>query len=212
MHSIPIIPKNYFHSTCNNEAFNLYNTHNSQAFKHQDNSSRYFKASWWDSQSEKDKKKKRTTWTRYSPASHIRSPAFFKENPSLFCCGICGGGLWAMMGEVAESLLSSIVILDWFWFCCGVGGIFVGNCGSYLVENGLPLGFWSKLLFYIYFFLYFLILFYLNFFSLPIYFFYYYFPIWPRHLLILNVTLFMKTFYQYMLFIFSFLPILLNHS
>lgn len=57
MHSIPIIPKNYFHSTCNNEAFNLYNTHNSQAFKHQDNSSRYFKASWWDSQSEKEKKK-----------------------------------------------------------------------------------------------------------------------------------------------------------
>lgn len=154
MHSIPIIPKNYFHSTCNNEAFNLYNTHNSQAFKHQDNSSRYFKASWWDSQSEKEKKWT-TTWTRYSPASHIRSPAFFKENPSLFCCGICGGGLWAMMGEVAESLLSSIVILDWFWFCCGVGGIFVGNCGSYLVENGLPLGFWSKLLFYIFFFLFF---------------------------------------------------------
>lgn len=123
--------KKYFHLSCNNEAFNLYNTHNSQAFKHQDNSSRYLKASRLDSQSEKEKKGTTTTLIRYSPASHIRSPAFFKENPSLFCCGIWGGGLWAMIGEVAESLLSSIVILDWFWFCCGVGGIFVGDCGSY---------------------------------------------------------------------------------
>lgn len=65
----------------------------------------------------------------YSPASISRSPARFRLNPSLFCCGIGGGGLCAMIGDVAESLLSSIVILDWFWFCRGVGGMFVGESG-----------------------------------------------------------------------------------